>query len=87
MSDGEPSIDPCWIYDMTSEESTRWYEASQREKHKLLTRLGRKVLPKAAEHGFTWFVICDTTGLRVAKGELSGVANPGPVRNPANRNN
>ena len=88
MNDGEPSTAPCWIYDMTGEESTQWYEANQREKHHLLTRLGTKVLPKAAEQGFTWFVSCDTCGLRVAKGELWSIAASfGPLRNPRNRGN
>lgn len=88
MNDGEPSMTPCWIYDMTSEESTEWYEANQREKHRLLSRLGKKVIPKVAEHGFTWFVICDTYGLRVARGELASTsARIGPIRNPQNRGN
>ncbi len=88
MNDSEPSTAPCWIYDMTSEESTEWYEANQEEKHNLLSRLGKKVLPKAAEKGFTWFVICDMTGLRVARGELSTLCPPlGPLRNPRNRGN
>lgn len=88
MNDGEPCTSPCWIYDMTSEESTEWYEANEREKHHLLTRLGKKVLPKVAAHGFTWFVICDTYGLRVARGQVSCIAESfGPIRNPRNRGN
>lgn len=88
MNDGEPSTAPCWIYDMTSEESRQWYEANKRDKHHLLSRLGTKVLPKVAEQGFTWFVICDTCGLRVARGEISSFTRSfGPIRNPRNRGN
>jgi len=72
MNESDPSNLPRWIYGMTSEESTQWYQASHAEKCQLLAALGSRVVGEVIRQGLQWFVICDTYGQRVAKGELAG---------------